>query len=116
MKKKSENQTPQPIEYVAPDLSKMTEQEVVKFLKRIFKNERKITSDFLFNLGENSTYTETLEMYIEKYAPLFTENHDAESRKFIKWVLNDGIAKLQSLHDKITELEKKYNLPTENDD
>jgi hypothetical protein len=106
----------QPIEYVAPDLSKMTEQEVVKFLKRISKNERKITSDFLFNLGENSTYTETLTMYIERYAPLFAENHDAESRNFLKWVLNDGITKMKKLIARIEQTEKEYNLPTETTD
>jgi ferritin len=103
-------------EYIAPDISQMTEQDAAKFLKRISKNERKITSKFLFNLGENNAYTETLEMYIEKYAPLFADNHDAESRNFIKWALNDGIQKLQSLHDKITQTEKKYNLPLEYED
>jgi hypothetical protein len=47
---------------------------------------------------------------------LFADNHDAESRNFIKWALNDGIQKLQSLHDKITQTEKEYNLPLEYDD
>jgi hypothetical protein len=52
-------------------------------------------------------------MYIEKYSPLFAENHDAESRNFIKWTLTDNIEKLQSLHDKTTQTEKEYKLPLE---
>jgi hypothetical protein len=99
--------------YEFADTSQMTEQEAVKFIKRIMKNEKKLVSEYLFNCGENTEFIKVFIAFIDKYPLLFADNHDCESRKFLKWVLTEQIKQTQAYLDKITATETKYNLPLE---
>jgi hypothetical protein len=91
--------------------NEMTEAEFKKWLKSILKQESKFTSEYLYNCGENSELMKALTAFMDKYPILFADNHSAESRKFIKWVLQKQIEQTQSFIDRITQIEKEYNLP-----
>jgi hypothetical protein len=95
---------------------KQSQKTPEKFLRGIAKGDEKNTSNLLFNCGQNNAIIETYILYLEKYAHIFADVHNAESRNFIKWALSENIKKTQTLLDKITATEKALNLPLEIDD
>ena len=80
------------------------------------KTIHKFRCKLLKNMGANDYIIEGLVEQMENDPLIYAYSTDPEGRNFMKWALLENIRRLQSFYDKITEIEKEYKLPLENED
>jgi hypothetical protein len=94
----------------------LSEKQKEKYFNACAKALHKTIARLEHNMGYNNGTVESLLLFMQNDPTIFVFSQHPENRNFLKWALQENIDRNQEFLQKITELEKEYNLPTENID
>jgi len=97
-----------------PKSDEPTEKEMERYYNSIARELTKTLSRFHEKMGFCNGTVQSLMRLMDNDPAIFAISQYPENRNFLKFVLQENIEIFQKFYDRICDLEKEYNLPTEN--